>query len=36
MNKKYKTGIVLSGGAIRGMAHLGALKTMDEHNIKPA
>ncbi|MBW6498863.1 MAG: patatin-like phospholipase family protein [Bacteroidales bacterium] len=33
--KKYKTGLVLSGGGTRGFAHLGALKAMEEHGIKP-
>ncbi|MEE4178460.1 MAG: patatin-like phospholipase family protein [Bacteroides sp.] len=33
--KKYKTGLVLSGGGTRGFAHLGALKALKEHNIKP-
>ena len=29
-NKKYKTGLVLSGGGVRGFAHLGALKALNE------
>lgn len=33
--KKYKTGLVLSGGGTRGFAHLGALKALEEHDIKP-
>jgi len=33
--KKYKTGLVLSGGGTRGFAHLGALKALEEHGIKP-
>lgn len=33
--KKYKTGLVLSGGGTRGFAHLGVLKALKEHNIKP-
>nr|MDA3780530.1 patatin-like phospholipase family protein [Bacteroidales bacterium] len=33
--KKYKTGIVLSGGAARGFAHLGVLKALNENNIYP-
>ncbi|MBN2612150.1 MAG: patatin-like phospholipase family protein [Bacteroidales bacterium] len=33
--KKYKTGLVLSGGAARGFAHLGVLKALDELKIKP-
>ncbi|MFO7657556.1 MAG: patatin-like phospholipase family protein [Bacteroidales bacterium] len=35
MFKKYKIGLVLSGGAARGFAHLGVLKALDELNIKP-
>lgn len=34
-SKKHKTGLVLSGGGTRGFAHLGALKALQEHNIKP-
>lgn len=30
-----KTGIVLSGGGVRGFAHLGLLKVLDEMSIKP-
>lgn len=33
--KDYKTGIVLSGGAVRGFAHLGVLKALHEAKIKP-
>jgi NTE family protein len=33
--KKYDTGIVLSGGAVRGFAHLGVLKALHESGIKP-
>ncbi len=33
--KKYDYGLVLSGGGTRGFAHLGALKALEEHNIKP-
>ncbi len=33
--KKYKTGVVLSGGGTRGFAHLGVLKAMEEAGIKP-
>jgi len=33
--KKYKTGIVLSGGGAKGFAHLGALKALEEHSIFP-
>lgn len=32
---KYKFGLVLSGGASRGFAHLGIIKALEEHNIKP-
>lgn len=31
----YKTGLVLSGGAARGFAHLGVLKALREENIYP-
>lgn len=31
----YKSGIVLSGGAARGIAHIGALKALHEHDIFP-
>ena len=30
-----RTGLVLSGGAIRGAAHLGVLQVFDEHGIRP-
>jgi len=33
--KKYKTGIVLSGGASRGFAHLGVLQALNEADIYP-
>lgn len=33
--KKYKTGIVLSGGGARGFAHLGALQALHENRIYP-
>ncbi|MCX7760315.1 MAG: patatin-like phospholipase family protein [Hydrogenothermaceae bacterium] len=29
-------GIVLSGGAVRGLAHIGVLKALEEHGIKPS
>lgn len=35
MRKKHKIGLVLSGGAARGFAHIGVLQAMDEHGIKP-
>lgn len=33
--KKYKTGLVLSGGALRGFAHGGVLKALNEMGIFP-
>jgi len=33
--KQYDTGIVLSGGAVRGFAHLGAIKALHEAGINP-
>jgi len=33
--KKYKTGIVLSGGGARGFAHLGVLKALNDEGIYP-
>jgi NTE family protein len=33
--KKYNTGIVLSGGAVRGFAHLGVIKALHEAEIIP-
>lgn len=33
--KKYKTGVVLSGGVARGFAHVGVLQAMHEAGIKP-
>lgn len=33
--KEYKTGVVLSGGAARGFAHLGVLQALHEHDIYP-
>ncbi len=35
MGKKYKYGLVLSGGGTRGFAHLGAIKALEENGIKP-
>ncbi len=29
------TGLVLSGGGVRGMAHIGAIKALEEHGVKP-
>jgi NTE family protein len=31
----YETGLVLSGGGVRGFAHVGALKALNEHGIFP-
>lgn len=33
--KKYHVGFALSGGFIRGIAHLGMLQALFEHNIRP-
>ncbi|RZS99709.1 patatin-like phospholipase family protein [Aquimarina brevivitae] len=30
-----KIGLVLSGGGYKGVAHIGAIKALEEHNIKP-
>lgn len=35
MAKKYKTGLVLSGGGTRGFAHLGVVAALYEKGIKP-
>ena len=35
MEKKYKLGLVLSGGGTRGLAHAGVLKFLTEKNIVP-
>ncbi|MCF8226851.1 MAG: patatin-like phospholipase family protein [Bacteroidales bacterium] len=34
-SSKFDTGLVLSGGAARGFAHAGAIKAIEEHDIKP-
>ncbi|MDD5569873.1 MAG: patatin-like phospholipase family protein [Bacteroidales bacterium] len=34
-NKKYKLGLVLSGGGSRGFAHIGALKALNEEGFYP-
>lgn len=34
-NKEYKIGISLSGGGVRGFAHLGILKALNEKGIYP-
>lgn len=31
--KRMKTGLVLSGGGVRGIAHIGAIKALEEHDI---
>ena len=33
--KKYKTALVLSGGGVRGLAHIGAIKALNEKGIFP-
>ena len=33
--KKYQYGLALSGGGTRGFAHLGVLKALEEHDIRP-
>ncbi|NLK56062.1 MAG: patatin-like phospholipase family protein [Bacteroidales bacterium] len=35
MEKKFKIGLVLSGGGAKGFAHLGLLKAMEERGLKP-
>lgn len=35
MEEFYKTGFALSGGFVKGYAHLGALQALAEHGIKP-
>ncbi|MBQ0029488.1 MAG: patatin-like phospholipase family protein [Bacteroidales bacterium] len=35
MSKKYKLGLALSGGGIRGVAHIGVLKALEEYGLKP-
>ncbi len=32
---KNKVGLVLSGGGIKGVAHIGAIKALEENNISP-
>lgn len=34
MSKKYKIGLALSGGGLRGIAHIGVIKALREHNIE--
>ena len=35
VSKKYHTGFVLSGGFIKGFAHLGAIQALIERDIRP-
>ncbi len=35
MSAKYQIGIALSGGSTRGIAHIGVLQALIEHDIKP-
>lgn len=35
MRNKYNIGLALSGGSVKGFAHLGVLQYLDEVNIKP-
>ena len=35
MEKKFKIGLVLSGGGAKGFALLGLLKAMEERGLKP-
>lgn len=35
MSKKYKTGLVLSGGGTRGFAHLGIIAALFDYGIRP-
>ena len=35
-NKQHSFGLVLSGGGVKGAAHIGVLKALEEHNIKPS
>ena len=35
LGKKYKAGIILSGGGARGFAHAGILKALNEAGIYP-
>ena len=35
MKHDYPTGLVLSGGAVRGFAHIGILQALNEHHIFP-
>ncbi|HUE83068.1 MAG TPA: patatin-like phospholipase family protein [Pyrinomonadaceae bacterium] len=33
--RSYRVGLALSGGGVRGLAHIGVLKALANHNIKP-
>ncbi|MDR1878581.1 MAG: patatin-like phospholipase family protein [Bacteroidales bacterium] len=33
--KRYKTGLALSGGGIKGLCHAGAIKALEEYDVKP-
>lgn len=35
MKHDYNTGLILSGGAVRGFAHIGILQALNEHHIFP-
>jgi len=35
MQKDYKLGIALSGGGVRGVAHIGVLKALEENELEP-
>ena len=32
--RKYKVGLALSGGSVKGLAHLGAIKAFEENDIE--
>ncbi|SKB33630.1 NTE family protein [Parapedobacter luteus] len=34
--RTHKVGLVLSGGGLRGIGHLGAIKALEEHGLKPS
>src|SRR5690606_31050126 len=34
--RSHKVGLVLSGGGLRGIGHLGAIKALEEHGYKPS
>lgn len=33
--RSYKTGLALSGGGVRGVAHIGVLQALEDHGLKP-